>query len=1139
MSDLFDEFMRELQRRRAQAEGRTPGPSDGDGPAGEEPGPDDADPAAPDASPRGTSGEDTPRAADDGDGTRDDGADDDGDGERDDNEPVPLRPRHRSSGGRRSSGHAAGTGAGAGRPPGGPRGPRPVGGPDDGAGSISVGGILRRVGVVAVVVIIAIVVLLAGFGIDLWTDAIWYKSIGFDGVFWTRLGSQVGLFAIASIVSLVILLGNLWLAGRLAPPPDPERPGRLRTIAERLTEAQRQAERNARMGGQGGPYGPGGPGGPFGAGMRTGRGEGATFGFDAGALPDLGPMATWAIAGFAVLLALAIGGAVSGAWDTLLLWAHRVPYSTTGTVTDPVFGKDISFFLFELPFYRLVQSLLNGILLASLAVVGARYLVAATRGGEVFITRVRVHLAIIAGLYLLSVAFGYQLDKYELVYSHAGVATGVSFTDANARFMAYDVLTFLSGIAGALLIGAAFTRWIWPLGLVVGVWLSATVILAGLYPEAIQRFTVDPNTYAQEQQYIGNNIAMTRLAYGLDAWDAKNYSGEQPLTEAAIRNEADTFTNARLWDYRPLQTTLDQLQTVRQYYDFWDVDTDRYRVADELRQVMLSGRELAIEKNPSATSWVNERVIYTHGIGVAMVPVNEVTKEGQPNLWIRDLPPSSSDGVPEITQPRIYFGESDDHYVVVRARQAEFDYPRGSSEGSGDATTSWTGRTGVRAGLDPQPAAFRAPLQGPGPAHLGPDPSRQPAPVPPHPVGAPGPHRTVPPLRQGPVHRGRRCGRLVYVQDAYTVSDRFPNASGFDAGALGPGSGLAGTALNYIRNSVKITMDAYDGTLTFYVADPSDPIVRAWQGIFPTLFKPMTDLPAGLRAHLRVPEELFNVQTRMYGQYHVTDPLVYFNNTDRWTVPDAQTNEQSLPSEAYYVVMRMPGEPVAEFLLLQPMIAASRPNMIAWVAARNDGTEYGKVRAYQFPSDTTIFGPAQIEARIDQNPTISGQITLWNQSGSRVIRGNLIVVPVGDSLVYLQPVYLQSTSAAFPEFQKIVVASPTTVVWGDTLGGALTALLVSQNVTVPGATPTPGPTASPGPGPTAGPTATAGRHAATRRHDAADLKGLIAYANLHYEQAQAALTDGDFGGYGIEIDKVKLALQKMDELTAPGASQQP
>jgi uncharacterized membrane protein (UPF0182 family) len=320
----------------------------------------------------------------------------------------------------------------------------------------------------------------------------------------------------------------------------------------------------------------------------------------------------------------------------------------------------------------------------------------------------------------------------------------------------------------------------------------------------------------------------------------------------------------------------------------------------------------------------------------------------------------------------------------------------------------------------------------------------------------------------------------------------------------------------------------------FYVSDPTDPIIRAWQGVFPNLFEPLSNMPAELVPHLRTPEELFNVQTRMWGQYHVKDPLTLFNNTDHWTVPEAQTNEQVLPSEAYYVVMRMPGESKAEFLLLQPMIPLARPNMIAWVAARNDPGVRGQVDSFRFPSDTTIFGPAQIEARIDQDPTISAQVTLWNQSGSRVIRGNLIVVPVGDSLLYLQPVYLQSTSSAFPEFQKIIVASPTTVVWANTLGEALTSLMLQSG---PAPSPSPGPTPSPSPGatptPTPAPTATPGPGQSQAPGDQlpTDVNGLVSYANLHFEAAQAALRAGDFATYGGEIAKVESALQRLGELT--------
>ena len=1108
MGDLFDEFMRELERRRAEAEGRAPRPQPGEGEA------DDGETIDSDSSePAGDPTADADAARSDDAGESAAPAEDADEPVRD-NEPVPIRSR------RRAGGPRARTPGGGGTPPRDPGRPAKVGGPNDGARRPTLGGTLRRVGIVAVVIVVLTIVLLGSVGIDLWTDVIWYQSVGFASVLWTRLGAQAGLFVAGLVIGLLVLLGNLWIAGKLVPPPDPERPGRLRVLTERLSDAQRRAEHSARLGGTGSYGGPraAAPGG---------------FTFEAEDLPDLVPIGTWVIAGFAVLLALGVAGAVSGAWETLLLWVNRVPFSATASVTDPVFGRDISFFLFEIPFFRFVQGLVNGLLLAALLVTGARYLLAATQGGEVFVTRVRVHLAILGGLYLLSVAFGYQLDKFELVYSTAGVAVGVSFTDANARFMAYDVLTFLSGLAGALLVAAAFTRWLWPLGLIVGVWFGASILLGRVYPEAVQRFSVDPNTFAQEEQYIGNNISMTQLSFGVSDWVSRQYGGEQPLTPSAIQNEADTFTNARLWDYRPLQTTLDQIQTVRQYYDFVDVDTDRYVIDGTLRQVMLSGRELAIDRNPEATSWVNERIIYTHGIGLAMVPVNEVTKEGQPELWIQDLPPVSNAGAPQINQGRIYFGEADNHYVVVRAQQAEFDYPRSATGDTVDETTSWSGDTGVP--LDSTLNRLLYALRFRDLDLLISDQITSDSQLLFHRTLGDRLQHIAPFLRydKDPYLVVDDRGHLVYVQDAYTISDKFPHATWFSSGELGADSGLYPEVFNYIRNSVKITMDAYDGTMKFYVSDPNDPLIRAWQGIFPDLFTPIDQLGEGIKTHLRVPEELFNVQTRVYGQYHVDQALTFFNNTDRWTVPAKQTNQQSLESEAYYVVMRMPGEPKAEFLLLQPMIAASRPNMIAWVAARNDNPNYGEVRVYRFPADTTIFGPSQIEARIDQNPQISAQISLWNQSGSSVVRGNLIVVPVGDSLLYLQPVYLQSTSAAFPEFQKIVVASPTTIVWGDSLGEALT-LLLAQQAEAPGGSP--GPTAEPTPTP--GPTATPGPTLSPDGQLPTDVAGLVQYANTHFDLAQQALRSGDFATYGAEMGKVEQALSQLDVLTQ-GASPQP
>ncbi|MBI3747181.1 MAG: UPF0182 family protein [Chloroflexi bacterium] len=985
------------------------------------------------------------------------------------------------------------SGRGPGRPTSGARRARASGG---GAPS-------RRFVVLAA---IGLVLLLFGSGgIEFWTDAIWFKSVGFDSVFWTRVGANIGLFAAGTGVTLLVLLANLWIANRLAPPGEGT-PGTFRDLFEQLGQVGISA---------GDPR------------ERAGMGRPVIVNAEPIQVPDLTPAATAVLAGLSVLAALVVGGIAASSWETVLLWINRVPFQAPvgSPSVDPIFGRNISFFLFELPFLRALQAIFNALVLGGLVIAGLRYLAGAARSGLTVPSRVRVHLGVLAGLFLLSIAFGYQLDKYELVYSARGVAAGVAYTDQHAQFFAFDLLTVLSAFAAAFLVGGAFTRWTWPLGVTVAAWFLASLFVGRLYPEVIQRLSVTPNQYLVEQPYIANNISMTRLAFGLGSWEERQYDGSAPLTQAAIDAESATFANARLWDYRPLGDTLGQLQTVRRYYDFRDVDTDRYTLNDQERQVMLSARELKPGASDIGDSWVNQRIIYTHGIGIAMVPVNEVTAEGQPLLLVKNLPPVSSGGAPTVTEPRIYFGEAVSDYVVVGARQDELDYPQGDGTAgtAGGAQTRWTARTGIpldttfsrllyalrfrdlnllisdQVTVDSQLLMNRA-LQ----ERL----------------------QLIAPFLQydkDPYVVVNADGRLVYIQDAFTTSDRFPNAQPFNPGDL-VSSGLAPKDINYIRNSVKIVMDAYDGTMSFYVADPSDPIVKAWSGVFPKLFKPLADLPADLRPHLRVPEDLFNIQTSMYGRYHVTNTDTFFRNEDRWTVPAGKTNQQSLPSEAYYVVMRMPGEANPEFLLLQPMVPVGRPNMIGWVAARNDPANYGGVRVYRFPSDTSIFGPAQIEARIDQDPTISAQITLWNQSGSKVVRGNLIVVPVGNTLMYLQPVYLQSTSSSFPEFQRIVVASPTSVVWGPTLKDALNLIV---NGAGPGPSPTPGPGATPTPTPGGTPAPTLGPGFPT------DVAGLIAYANAHFEAAQAALRNGDFATYGREIDLVRQALGRLDVLAGP------
>jgi uncharacterized membrane protein (UPF0182 family) len=1068
MRNLFDDFLEELRRREAAARGE-------------------------DAGPRKVGGSDEP---DDPSDPSDRDADDDG---TDDDAAEAPRPRPMMDPPRR----------------GGPPRRRRPGGPNDGAGF---GGTAaragRRFGLMAGLVIVLALVLLFGVGLDLWTDALWYTSVGFDSVFWTRLTATVGLFVGAFVLALVVLFANILLARRLAPPPTPGSPSSIRGLIDRLNEAAQAADGRANR-----------PGGEFGE--RGDFRRPTTVVFEAGDLPDLTPLAGMALAVVAVFAALIVGGSVSAYWETVVLWGQQVPFSPDAStvVSDPVFGRDIGFFLFELPFLRLIQGLFNGLVIAALLLTATQYLVGASRSGLVFTTPVRVHLAVLAGLFLLSVAFGYQLDKYELVYSSRGIATGVSFTDQNAQFFAYDVLTVISGIAAALLVGGAFARVLWPLGFTIAVWFLASLLIGRLYPEAVQRFTVVPNQYAQEERYIGNNIAMTRLAFGLDSWSQRQFRGEDVLTEADIDDEADTFRSARLWDYRPLGLTLDQLQTVRRYYDFIDVDTDRYVIDDVERQVMLSARELNLEGNPAAVGWINQRIVFTHGIGVTMVPVNEVASEGQPRLLIGNLPPVSNGGAPAVTEPRIYFGERESSYVVVGARQAEFDYPTGETDEAAAAgtTTSWSGTNGIR--LDNTMMRLLFALRFRDLDLLISDQITLDSQLLFHRSLGDRLGRIAPFLRydKDPYIVINDAGRLVYVQDAYTVSDRFPHAQGFDPAAL-EGSRL-GAPFNYIRNSVKITMDAYDGTLHFYMSDPADPLVRAYAGVFPDLFEPLDAMPADLRAHLRVPEELFNVQTRQYGRYHVTNTEQFFRTDDLWTVPQDTSSDQTLPSEAYYVMMRLPGEEGVEFTLLQPMVPTNRPNMIAWIAARMDEPNYGSTVVYRFPADSTIFGPAQIEARIDQDAAISQQISLWDQSGSDVIRGNLIVLPLGESLIYLQPVYLQSTGSAFPEFRRIVVASPREVVWAETLAEALRLLLDAEGE--PGTGPSPSPGTSPTPEPAGTPRPTPGVDLPT------DVPGLIEYANAHFELAQAALRDGDFARYGTEIALVEAALEQL-EILAPG-----
>ena len=1097
MRDAFDDFMDELRRRRAAQDG-----------------PDDA----------GQNGSKTPDETPGQDAREDDtvdtnrsGSGAEGDPEDEDEAPRPF------------SRESFGSGFGGGRRA------RSMG-PRDEFPQITIS---RRWVVLFIAIVVAFSLITTFFtvGIQLTTDAIWYQSIGYAGVFWTRIWSQLGLFVLGAAVAFAAIWINVWVAGRLIPK------GQLRRFS--LDEFLDRFNMDR--------YTSGGFGGAFGNQPKRPGATASTV-----EVPDLSRPVFWVMLAIGILVALGLGGLLSSGWATIQLYAHQVPFNQT----DPSFNKDIGFYVFQLPFFRLLQSYVNTVLLVSIVVVGIRYLVAVVSGAPMP-TPARVHLGILAMLYLWSIALGYQLDRFELVYSgQSTLFTGVSYADANAKFLAFNAMTVVAAFAGAFILGFAYTRWRIPLMLTFMFWISAYVVLDVAYPQLVQRFVVVPNQQAQETPYISNNINMTRLAFGLTGWNgtgsqAVTYTPQATVSQADVLDEAATIQNMRLWDAGPLGTTLDGLNVIRQYYSFPDVTTDRYTFTDAascapaaapcVRQVMVSGRELdptkAASSNNGTPSWVNLHITYTHGVGLVMVPVNEVVSPaGQPSLFIKDLPPASVKGAPTITEPRIYFGTQSTVYSIVGAQSQEFDYPS-QNNSSGDKYNNWTGNTGIKLDSTLTKLLFAARFgdvnllisdQITNNSQLLMNRSIQER-----------AQAIAPFLRfdKEPYLVVNSAGRLDYILDGYTTSSAFPDANSFDPGSSSTANGLAGDPFNYVRNSVKVVMDAYDGTMSFYVSDPTDPIIQAWAGVFPGVFKPMAEMPSDLKPHLRYPVDMFNAQTAQFANYHVTDPGVFYQHNDLWQVPtnsaSSGTGPTQLPLESYYVEMRVPGDANPEFVLLQPMVPNGRNNMIAWVAAHMDPATYGQISVFDFPRDANVYGPVQMESLIAQTPTISQQITLWNTNGSRVTLGNLLVIPLKNSLLYVEPVYLAASSNALPAFQKVVVTNGSTIVWGNTLQDSLTQLYAAQ-AAGPGSSPSPGSSPTPGASPSATATpATSGTPGASNSPLSTNAQVLIAQASQHYAAAQDALGKKDLATYQKEMDIVGQLLAQLAQVAgtpAPSAS---
>lgn len=787
-------------------------------------------------------------------------------------------------------------------------------------------------------------------------------------------------------------------------------------------------------------------------------------------------------------IAFFVSQVASGNWETVLKFFNSTPFS----LKDPVFSHDVGFYIFKLPLYWLIHDLFLAVLVITVFILGIVYFLANPREllDKNVIGRGKAHLLSLISIILILRAISYFLNRYDLLFSTQGVAFGAGYTDIHAKLLALNVLPFVSIVSAFIILMAIyrlrFKLVIFSFGLLIG----AAIILNGIFPALVQKFSVDPDELTKEKPYLKNNIEFTRIAYGLDRIKKEPFPVNGELDLGDLEANSETITNIRLWDWQPLKQTFSQLQEMRIYYQFNDVDIDRYTVNGEYRQVMLSPRELTSKQLPeTAKSWINEKLIYTHGYGLAMTPVNEVTNEGLPNFFIKDIPPQSTTDI-SIKRPEIYFGEITDDYVVVNTQKKEFDYPKGDE----NVYSSYQGKGGIkldsfwkRMVLAFYFKEFKLILNN----DITPESrilfnrnvAERVAKTTPFVKLDRDPYMTI------------IDDKLLWIIDGYTTSSNFPYAE--------PTPGIG----NYIRNSVKIVVDAYDGKMKYYISEPSDPIIKTYTKIFPDLFANSEEMPDEIKEHIRYPVELFNIQSEIYSTYHMEDPQIFYTREDRWSIPEEMFGDKKQTMEPYYVIMKLPGEDKSEFILMRPFTAATKPNMVAWMAARSDGEHYGTVLVYQFPKQKLIYGPMQIESRINQDSEISQQLNLWDQRGSQVIRGNLLVIPMSDALLYVEPLYLQAQQSKLPELRRVIVSYKENVVMETNLRLALEKIFGKSEDNSINQQPS-------------------GDNIGTEE----DLQALIFKANKLFEDAQNRIQTGDWAGYGQLIEELEESLKKMQSL---------
>jgi uncharacterized protein len=937
---------------------------------------------------------------------------------------------------------------------------------------------MRATSVIVGLVVLAL--LLVPLGLGLWLDARWFAAQGLGAVFALRLQTQLGLGVAAAAVAGVFAGANLASAAWL-----------LRRVASK-------EDRDSR-------------------GMAT-------------------VLAGVPIA--ALLVGAVFGLAAFGQWQTWLGFQAQVPFGQT----DPTFGQDISFYVWTLPALAAARGWLTGlVILTALGVTVVYALGLATIEPPIaagrpypFIARERDlrhhpllapgvrHLALLGAVFLALIAASYWINNWELVYSARGVVFGASATDMHAVYPANSIMAGVAIVLALLLLfvavrpsAGASGGFLLTAAAVPVLWIGIGFVLGEVWPGLYEQLAVRPNQLAAERQYIDNNIASTRRAMALDAIDVRDLSGDATLDTGVLSRNQSALSDVRITDWRPLLAAFNQLQRIRQYYEFTDIDVDRYALKNGRQQVMLSTREMDPGSLAQvARTWQNTHLVYTHGQGVVISPVNTVTGQGLPELLEHDIPAVTDEPALTIDTPQVYFGLRPVDYTVVGTRLDEFDRP--SDNATAEVRSRYNGGGGVAIGGGLERLATAAALAD-GNLLLSGD------------VSADSQlllHRRIqdrvahvaPFLRlDGDPYQVVLNGRLLWIQDAYTWTNRYPDAS------------LQGGA-NYLRNSVKVTIDDYDGSMRFYPVQPNEPMLQVWMRLYPTLFTSLDQAPAGITAHFRYPEDLLNSQAALLATYHMTDPQTFYNREDLWSIAQETYGDRVQQMQAYYTTLRLPGESATEFASILPFTPSgqNRNNMLAWMVARSDQPNYGQLIVYRFPQGKLVFGPQQIEARINQEPAISAQVTLWSQQGSQVLRGNLLVIPLEDSILYVQPLYIQAQSSPLPELKRIIVASTGAVVMSDRLDTALTALGQGRSGEVLSTSPpAAGQQAQPN---TAGAsTQQAQGNAPAAAQAPGSTADLAAAARDHLRAAESAAGRGDWATYGTEMASVH---QLLDELAA-------